>query len=69
MRDQIRDGLLVRRQHARTGKKALFDLYQIDGLMPVNDAFYDPVRQTAKDAGLTDLGSLFPTPVPPTPRP
>ena len=68
MRDQIRDGLLVL-AGTPSGKKALFDLYQIDGLLPVNDAFYDPVRKTAQDAGLNDIGSLFPTPVPPTPRP
>jgi phosphonate transport system substrate-binding protein len=68
MRDQLTNGLIVVANSAQ-GRKNLYDLYQIDGLLPVQDNFYDPVRQTAAAAGLTDLGSLFPTPAPPTPKP
>jgi len=68
MRAQIQNGLLVVAASAE-GHKNLADLYQIDGLLPVQDSFYDSVRQTAQAAGLTNLESLFPTPVPPTPKP
>jgi phosphate/phosphite/phosphonate ABC transporter binding protein len=63
MKQQITNGLLVLAGTAQ-GKKVLSALYQIDGLLPVNDAFYDPVRKAAQDAGLTDVSSLFPTPTP-----
>ena len=66
VRDRIRDGLLVVAS-TENGQKNLFNLYQIDGLVPVNDAFYDPVRQAAKDAGLTDISTIYPTPAPPPP--
>jgi phosphonate transport system substrate-binding protein len=66
VRDRIRDGLLVIAS-TENGQKNLFNLYQIDGLVPVNDAFYDPVRQAAKDAGLTDISTIYPTPAPPAP--
>ncbi len=63
MDKQIQDGLLVLASTPQ-GKKLLADLYQIDNLAPVNDSFYNPLRQVAEDAGITDFGSLFPTPAP-----
>jgi phosphonate transport system substrate-binding protein len=63
MRDQIQNGLIVL-ANSDEGHAALFKLYAIDGLLPVQDSFYDPVRQTANDAGLTDLSSLYPSPTP-----
>ncbi|HUS14001.1 MAG TPA: hypothetical protein VM536_03190, partial [Chloroflexia bacterium] len=68
MRTQIQNGLLVLAASSN-GRKYLSALYQIDGLLPVQDSFYDPVRETAAAAGLSDIGSLYPTPVPPTPKP
>jgi phosphonate transport system substrate-binding protein len=62
---QIRDGLLSVTNNVE-GRKLLFDLYAIDDLAPVNDAFYDPLRQVAEAAGITNFETLFPTP---TPRP
>lgn len=62
---QIRNGLLnlTTRQDAR---RLLYDLYSIDDLVVVTDSFYDPLRQVAEDAGITNFETLFPTP---TPRP
>lgn len=60
---QIRDGLLSLTTKPQ-GRGLLYDLYQIDDLAPVTDSFYDPLRQVAEDAGITDFGSLFPTPTP-----
>jgi ABC-type phosphate/phosphonate transport system substrate-binding protein len=65
---QIQSGLLQLTTMVQ-GRQLLYSLYQIDDLAPVNDAFYDPLRQVAQDAGITDFQSLFPTPVPPTPKP
>ena len=62
---QVRDGLLSVTNNTE-GRKLLFDLYAIDDLAPVNDAFYDPLRQVAEAAGITNFETLFPTP---TPRP
>lgn len=61
---QIQNGLLELTNSAE-GRKALYDLYQIDDLTPVTDSFYDPVRQVARDVGV-QVETLFPTP---TPRP
>lgn len=58
---QIRNGLLNLATE-KTGHKLIFDLYQIDDLAPVNDSFYDPLRQVAEDAGITNFETLFPTP-------
>lgn len=60
---QIQNGLLK----LTTDPQALtlmYSLYQIDGLIPVTDSFYDPLRQVAEDAGITNFEALFPTPVP-----
>ena len=62
---QIRDGLLNLTNNV-DGRKLLYALYQIDDLAPVSDSFYDPLRQVAQDAGITNFETLFPTP---TPRP
>jgi phosphate/phosphite/phosphonate ABC transporter binding protein len=62
---QIQGGLLKLTTTAE-GRRLLFDLYQIDDLVPVTDSFYDPLRQVAEDAGITNFETLFPTP---TPRP
>lgn len=63
MTKQIQQGLL---ELAGTdqGVKLIGDLYGITDLAPVTDSFYDPLRQVAEDAGISDFGSLFPTPVP-----
>ncbi|HKP54984.1 MAG TPA: phosphate/phosphite/phosphonate ABC transporter substrate-binding protein [Chloroflexia bacterium] len=61
---QIQQGLLEVTSSQR-GHQLLFQLYQIDDLAPVTDAFYDPLRQVAADAGVVDFGTL----VPPTPTP
>ena len=63
MRQQITNGLLVASATTQ-GSGYLSKLYGIDGLLPVQDSFYDSVRATAQAAGLTDLGGLFPTPKP-----
>ncbi len=63
---QIQNGLLSLTNRP-DGRSILYDLYAIDDLAPVNDAFYDPLRQVAQDAGITNFETLFPTPVPPTP--
>ena len=47
----IRDGLLYL-QTTPDGKKALSDLYQIDGLGPAQDSDYDSVRNAAKALNL-----------------
>lgn len=60
---QIQQGLIELSTTAE-GKRLLTSLYTIDGLVPVNDAFYDPLRQVAEDAGITNFETLFPTPVP-----
>jgi phosphate/phosphite/phosphonate ABC transporter binding protein len=65
MSKQIRDGLLALTNNVE-GRKLLYALYQIDDLAPVTDSFYDPLRQVAEDAGITNFETLFPTP---TPRP
>jgi len=61
MTKQIQQGLLELSTTAE-GKRLLTSLYRIDGLVPVNDAFYDPLRQVAEDAGVTNFETLFPTP-------
>ncbi|HEX9987136.1 MAG TPA: phosphate/phosphite/phosphonate ABC transporter substrate-binding protein [Chloroflexia bacterium] len=65
MQKQIQNGLLQLTNNT-AGRKLLYDLYQIDDLAPVTDSFYDPLRQVAQDAGITNFETLFPTP---TPRP
>ncbi|MDQ6693595.1 MAG: phosphate/phosphite/phosphonate ABC transporter substrate-binding protein [Chloroflexota bacterium] len=60
---QIQGGLL-QITTMPAGRTLLYNLYQIDDLAPVNDSFYDPLRQVAQDAGLTNLESLNPTPTP-----
>lgn len=62
---QITGGLL-KATTTTQGRQLMFALYQIDDLVPVTDSFYDPVRQVAEDAGITNFETLFPTP---TPRP
>ena len=62
---QIQAGLLKLTTTAE-GRRLMFDLYQIDDLVSVTDSFYDPLRQVAEDAGITNFEALFPTP---TPRP
>ena len=42
----------------------MYALYQIDDLVPVTNSFYDPLRQVAEDAGITNFEALFPTPTP-----
>ena len=71
MRQQITNGLLALSATSQ-GAGYLSKLYSIDGLLPVQDSFYDSVRATAQAAGLSDIGSLFPTPAPQpsaTPKP
>jgi phosphate/phosphite/phosphonate ABC transporter binding protein len=60
---QIQNGLLNLTNNV-DGRKLLYDLYQIDDLAPVSDSFYDPLRQVAQDAGITNFETLFPTPTP-----
>jgi len=60
---QIRDGLLSI-TNTTQGRQLLYTLYQIDDLAPVTDSFYDPLRQVAQDAGITNFETLFPTPTP-----
>ncbi|HET9496143.1 MAG TPA: phosphate/phosphite/phosphonate ABC transporter substrate-binding protein [Chloroflexia bacterium] len=62
---QIQAGLL-KLTTTTEGRRLMFDLYSIDDLVPVTDSFYDPLRQVAEDAGITNFETLFPTP---TPRP
>lgn len=45
--EQVRDGLL-RLAATEAGRKALFELYRVDGLAPVADADLDPVRTAAR---------------------
>jgi phosphonate transport system substrate-binding protein len=68
MTKQIQGGLLNLTTNTQ-GRQLMYALYQIDDLNPVTDSFYDPLRQVAEDAGITDFSALFPTPVPPTPKP
>ena len=44
------------------GKKALKDLYQIDGLAPSTDADYNPVREAARVLNLNLEQELAPKP-------
>jgi phosphonate transport system substrate-binding protein len=62
---QIQAGLL-KLTTTTEGRRLMYDLYQIDDLVSVTDSFYDPIRQVAEDAGITNFETLFPTP---TPRP
>jgi phosphate/phosphite/phosphonate ABC transporter binding protein len=62
---QIQNGLL-KLTTMQQGRQLMYSLYQIDDLVPVTDSFYDPLRQVAEDAGITNFEALFPTP---TPRP
>ena len=61
MRRQLQQGLLELTTTGQ-GRRFLYDLYQIDDLAPVTDSFYDPLRQVADDAGITNFETLFPTP-------
>ncbi len=63
MVQQIQNGLLQLAQTTK-GHQLLYNLYQIDDLSPTTDAFYDPLRQVAEDAGITNFEALFPTPTP-----
>ncbi|HST05432.1 MAG TPA: phosphate/phosphite/phosphonate ABC transporter substrate-binding protein [Chloroflexia bacterium] len=65
---QIQNGLLKLTEDPQA-LDLMYSLYQIDGLIPVTDSFYDPLRQVAEDAGITNFEALFPTPVPVTPTP
>lgn len=60
---QIQNGLLALAA-TQQGHLLLYQLYQIDNLAPVSDSFYDPLRQVAQDAGITNFEALFPTPTP-----
>ncbi|MGA7733376.1 MAG: phosphate/phosphite/phosphonate ABC transporter substrate-binding protein [Chloroflexia bacterium] len=65
MTKQIQGGLL-KLTLDQSARQLMFALYSIDDLVPVTDSFYDPLRQVAEDAGITNFETLFPTP---TPRP
>ena len=65
---QIKGGLLQLTNTAQ-GRQLLYALYQIDDLNSATNSFFDPLRQVAQDAGITNFEALFPTPVPPTPKP
>jgi phosphonate transport system substrate-binding protein len=60
---KIREGLL---KVALTdeGKKALRDLYQVDGLAPASDADYNPVRDAARALNLNLEQELAPKRIP-----
>ncbi len=60
---QIQGGLLQMTTMPE-GRKLLYSLYNIDDLAPVNDSFYDPLRQVAQDAGLTNFETINATPTP-----
>lgn len=60
---QIQNGLL-KLTTTQQGRQLMYALYQIDDLVPVTDSFYDPLRQVAEDAGITNFEALFPTPTP-----
>lgn len=51
------------------GKVQCKSLFSWDGLQEVNSAFYDPVRQAAKIAGLDVAAEAAKTPPPPPPTP
>lgn len=63
---QIQNGLL-KLTTMPDAQALMYSLYQIDGLIPTTDSFYDPLRQVAQDAGITNFEALFPTPVPAPP--
>ncbi|MEO8285896.1 MAG: phosphate/phosphite/phosphonate ABC transporter substrate-binding protein [Chloroflexota bacterium] len=63
MTKQIQNGLL-QLTTTQQGRQLMYSLYQIDDLTPVTDSFYDPLRQVAEDAGITNFEALFPTPTP-----
>ena len=58
---KLREGLLKVAQ-SEDGKKALKDLYQIDGLAPSTDADYNPVREAARVLNLNLEQELAPKP-------
>jgi len=58
---KLREGLLKVAQ-TDDGKKALKDLYQIDGLAPSTDADYNPVREAARVLNLNLEQELAPKP-------
>lgn len=58
---KLREGLLKVAQ-SEDGKKALRDLYQIDGLAPSSDADYNPVREAARVLNLNLEQELAPKP-------
>jgi len=51
------------------GKKPCKDLFNWDGLQAVDKAFYDPVRDAAKLAGIDVAAEAAKTPAPPPPTP
>jgi phosphonate transport system substrate-binding protein len=61
MLTKLREGLLNVAQ-TDDGKKALKDLYQIDGLAPAMDADYNPVRDAARVLNLNLEQELAPKP-------
>lgn len=61
MVNKLREGLLKVAQ-SDDGKKALKDLYQIDGLAPSSDADYNPVREAARVLNLNLEQELAPKP-------
>lgn len=50
LREKLRDGLLALAE-TESGKAALKELYDIDGLMPAADSDWDPVRQMMEALG------------------
>lgn len=58
---KLRDGLM-RIALTDDGKKALKDLYQIDGLAPASDSDYNPVRDAARVLNLNLEQELAPKP-------
>ncbi len=56
VRDKVKDALL-KIAESEEGKKALDELYEIAGLVPKDDSFYDPFRQMLEAAGV-DVESL-----------
>jgi phosphonate transport system substrate-binding protein len=58
---KLREGL-TKVSQSEDGKKALKDLYQIDGLAPSSDADYNPVREAARVLNLNLEQELAPKP-------
>lgn len=65
---QIQGGLLEATNNTE-GRKLLYSLFQIDDLAPVTDSFFDPLREVARNAGITDFGQLNAPQPTATPKP